>query len=113
MRFGISLISWMLPKILRIRRAAVVRPDLLFAGASIALVAMSFPALCGNAAKGAPQWIPATAGSCRGALVPLPLSNASDPCAGRALSRRGREKLRAHVTVRRSRLFVGFARYSH
>src|SRR3982750_162147 len=45
MRFGISLISWMLPKILRIRRAAVLRPVLFLAGASIALVAMVFPAL--------------------------------------------------------------------
>src|SRR5207237_231908 len=47
MRFGISLISWMLPKILRIRRAAAVWPLFFLAGASIALVAMIFPALCG------------------------------------------------------------------
>jgi hypothetical protein len=40
MRFGISLISWILPKILRIRRAAVVRLVFFRAGASIALVAM-------------------------------------------------------------------------
>jgi hypothetical protein len=38
----------MLPKILRIRRAAKLGP-FFAAGASIALLAMMFPALCGNA----------------------------------------------------------------
>src|SRR6185369_5023423 len=45
MRFGISLISWIFPKIFRIRRAAM-RPFLEVAGASLALVAICFPALC-------------------------------------------------------------------
>ena len=34
------------------------------------------------------------------------LPNAFDPCADRVLSRGGQEKLRAHVTVRRSRYLV-------
>src|SRR4051812_45150109 len=45
MRFGISEISWMLPKILRIRRELVLSPLVVLRGASIALVAMCFPAL--------------------------------------------------------------------
>ena len=36
----------------------------------------------------------------------LLLPNAFDPCAVRVLSRGGQEKLRTHVTVRRSRNFV-------
>ena len=36
----------------------------------------------------------------------LLLPNAFDPCADRALSRGGQEKLRTHVTVRRSRYLV-------
>src|SRR5437868_12236608 len=51
MRFGISEISWMLPKILRMRRELVLRPLVVFRGASIALVAMCFPALRGDAQK--------------------------------------------------------------
>src|SRR6185295_8176758 len=73
MRFGISEISWMLPKILRIRRAEAVWVCRL-AGASIALVAMMFPALRGNAPVAPRNWFPAAAGMCRGALPPgLPL----------------------------------------
>src|SRR5918997_1770845 len=49
MRFGISEISWMLPKILRIRRCLDFAPLEVFFGASIALVAMCFPALGGDA----------------------------------------------------------------
>src|SRR5215203_3210858 len=44
MRFGISLISWMLPKILRMRRE-MVGLAFLRAEKSIDLVAMVFPAL--------------------------------------------------------------------
>src|SRR3954462_15287121 len=51
MRLGISLISWMLPKILRIRRELVLSPLVVLRGASIALVAMCFPALGGDARK--------------------------------------------------------------
>jgi len=39
----------------------------------------------------------------------VPLSNAFGPCAVRTLSRRGREKPRAHVTVRRSRYLLDLA----
>ena len=42
----------------------------------------------------------------------LLLPNAFDPCADRALSRGGQEKLRTHVTVRRSRQFVDTGRYN-
>src|SRR6478672_5919891 len=73
MRFGISEISWMLPKILRIRRWLTLFA-LLCRGASIALVAMCFPALCGARADRAPRdGSPAYAGSCleRGPVVPL------------------------------------------
>src|SRR3954471_5164873 len=49
MRFGISEISWMLPKIFRIRRELVLSPLVVLRGASIALVAMCFPALGGRA----------------------------------------------------------------
>src|SRR3982750_4465215 len=49
MRFGISEISWMLPKILRMRRELVLSPLVVLRGASIALVAMCFPALGGRA----------------------------------------------------------------
>src|SRR4051794_24823690 len=122
MRFGISEISWMLPKILRIRRAAVFRPFLVLAGASIALVAILFPALCRSAGyPGAPRVFPGERRGpvgfrhvpeyCVGALIPLPSPMRSARAPVRTLSRRGREKLRAHVTVRRSRLFVGFGRY--
>src|SRR6476661_8608750 len=110
MRFGISEISWMLPKILRIRRCFVLAPPEVLRGASIALVAMCFPAL-GGAHESAPRE------SCRypGCFVercPATLSNAFGPCAVRTLSRRGREKPRAHETVRRSRLFLGWSRYN-
>src|SRR5690349_4043332 len=51
MRFGISEISWMFPKILRMRRELVLSPLVVLRGASIALVAMCFPALRGDARK--------------------------------------------------------------
>ena len=44
--------------------------------------------------------------------VPLPSPMLATRAPVRALSRRGREKPRAHVTVRRSRLFLDEARYS-
>src|SRR4249919_2014353 len=107
MRFGISEISWMLPKILRIRRELVLSPLVVLRRASIALVAICFPALRGtHASARSANCCPAWAGTCHGALVPLLLPNAYDPCAVRTLSRGGREKPRAHVTVRRSRLCV-------
>src|SRR3954470_8942558 len=51
MRFGISEISWMFPKILRMRRELVLSPLVVLRGASISLVAMCFPALRGDARK--------------------------------------------------------------
>src|SRR5215212_753358 len=51
MRLGISEISWILPKILRIRRELVLSPLVDLRGASIALVAMCFPALREDARK--------------------------------------------------------------
>src|SRR6476661_5408446 len=51
MRLGISLISWMFPKILRMRRELVFSPLVVLRGASIALVAMCFPALCDGAQR--------------------------------------------------------------
>src|SRR5258708_15698205 len=51
MRFGISEISWILPKILRMRRCLVVFPLEVLRGASIALVAICFPALCEDAQR--------------------------------------------------------------
>src|SRR4051794_30805692 len=48
----------MLPKILRIRRELVFSPLVVLRGASIALVAMCFPALCGGA-HGDPASLPA------------------------------------------------------
>src|SRR5690349_249904 len=62
MRFGMSLISWMFPKILRIRRCFVLAPPVVLRGASIALVAMCFPALCGTRAVAPRDCSPALAG---------------------------------------------------
>src|SRR6478672_10282949 len=110
MRFGISEISWMLPKILRIRRELVFRPLVVLRGASIALVAICFPALCESARSGAPR--NCFPGMLPGSLLercPATLSNSCGPCAVRTLSRRGREKPRAHVTVRRSRYLLDLA----
>src|SRR3569623_3783763 len=81
MRFGISEISWMLPKILRIRRWLVRVPLELFRGAASALVAMCFPALRGTAEGRSRLSSPAEAGQKCGALVPVTLSNACGPCA--------------------------------
>src|SRR5690349_18502146 len=73
MRFGISEISWTLPKILRIRRELVVSPLVVLRVASIALVAIVFPALRENAGApppivprrrpGSSNWAPAFAGA--------------------------------------------------
>src|SRR5881392_3213731 len=101
MRFGISLISWMFPKILRIRRELVFSPLVVLRVESIALVAMCFPALCEDARKRPRQFARYRAVYVERCPVP---SNAYGPCAVRTLSRRGREKPRAHDTVRRSRL---------
>src|SRR6185295_8294129 len=60
-----------------------------------------------------PQVFSGVGRNCDWSADPAALSNADGPCAVRTLSRRGREKPRTHETVRRSRLFVGFARYSH
>src|SRR5688500_11633388 len=95
MRFGIWLISWILPKILRIRRVAGVRA-LVLAGVSIALVAMCHPALTGER-KGSPRVVQIW----RGSRLPLPYVRAV--ARYRPVSRQGQEKPRAHVTVRRSR----------
>src|SRR6476469_11273845 len=91
----------MCPKILRMRRCLVRAWSDFLRGASIALVAICFPALCGTR-RSAPANLPAETG---GYLErrPATLSNAFGPCAVRTLSRRGREKPRAHETVRRSR----------
>src|SRR5574338_1731470 len=81
MRFGISEISWMLPKILRIRRCFVLAPLEVFRGASIALVAMCFPALCGTRQEAPPLIL---SGNPVGHVVercPATLSNAFGPCA--------------------------------
>src|ERR1043165_9761478 len=105
MRFGISEISWMFPKILRMRRCFVLAPEEVLRGASIALVAMCFPALCEDAWEAPPLGSPARAEHFV-ERYPATLSNAYGPCAVRTLSRRGREKPRAHVTVRRSRYLL-------
>src|SRR3954454_5374282 len=71
MRFGISEISWMLPKILRMRRELVLRPLVVLRGAVIALLAMCFPALCGRARKRPTE--PAGVPAMCGALARYPL----------------------------------------
>jgi hypothetical protein len=82
MRFGISEISWMFPKILRIRRELVFSPLVVFRGASIALVAMCFPALSRRRMGRAPALsFPALPGEFVERL-PATLSNAFGPCAG-------------------------------
>src|SRR5690349_21181431 len=127
MRFGISEISWMLPKILRMRRGLDFAPLEVLWGASIALVAMCFPApVRERTPASAPLVYPCerrdpVLGTCVDLLVDcvsagaqlswsassrLLLPNACGPCAVRTLSRGGQEKPRAHVTVRRSRYFV-------
>src|SRR5438270_1549099 len=73
MRFGISEISWMLPKILRIRRELVLSPLVVLRGASIALVAMCFPALSRRRAEAPPLVCPASAELYCGALPRYPL----------------------------------------
>src|SRR5688572_20506806 len=95
MRFGISLISWILPKILRIRRELVLSPLVVGRGASIALVAMCFPALRTRECTRVPSGV--------GRFSPRGPFHSFDPLRGRIVARKGQEKLRAHVTVRRSR----------
>src|SRR5215207_10185912 len=95
MRFGIWLISWILPKILRIRRKAAGRLFFL-AGTSIALVAMCHPAL-GASERDRRPWFYVW----RGSRFPLPYVRPD--ALPRSVSRQGQEKPRAHVTVRRSR----------
>src|SRR5262245_40369974 len=102
----------MLPKILRMRRELVLSPLVVFRGASIALVAMCFPALRGDALVPPRNCFPAVAGTWSGAPAPRPspmrvVRAPFGPCPGEDGKSPG-----AHVTVRRSRLFVGFARYS-
>src|SRR6478609_8283659 len=80
MRFGISEISWMLPKILRIRRCLVLAPPEVLRGASIALVAICFPALCGAREKGGPRLYCRLTGD-DVERCPATLSNAFGPCA--------------------------------
>src|SRR6476469_1772424 len=82
MRFGISEISWMFPKILRMRRELVFSPLVVLRGASIALVAMCFPALRGARLKGALRLCSRRLAA--GPVVercPATLPNAFGPCA--------------------------------
>src|SRR5918993_2122752 len=95
----------MLPKILRIRREAA-EPPFLRARASIALVAMIFPALLFTGEGRCPVDPGRRRETCVERASRLLLPNAFGSCAVRALSRGGQEKLRTHVTVRRSRHFV-------
>src|SRR6478672_8408457 len=100
MRFGISEISWMLPKILRIRRELVLSPLVVLRGASIALVAMCFPALCGKREMArAPPLVHRLVAGHVVERCPATLSNACGPCAnsdpvpertGKALGARNR-----------------------
>src|SRR5439155_8764967 len=80
MRFGISEISWMFPKILRIRRELVLSPLVVLRGVSIALVAMCFPALC-EARVCAPREVPRRLPGDVVERCPATLSNACGPCA--------------------------------
>ena len=96
----------MLPKILRIRREDAEPRLVLRARASIALVAMIFPALSGHRRKLVPSGFRPSPETVVERSSRWLLPNAFDPCAVRVLSRGGQEKLRTHVTVRRSRYFV-------
>src|SRR5688572_15974897 len=115
MRFGISEISWTLPKILRMRRELVLSPLVVLRGASIALVAIVFPALEPKLTQrsGSPTRFFGVGRSELGALPPVfPLQCVwpvrwFGPCPGEDGKGSG-----AHVTVRRSRLFVGLSRYN-
>src|SRR6476646_4783612 len=100
----------MLPKILRIRRELVLSPLVVFRGASIALVAMCFPALCGRA-ETLPLSFPAGCRFVRGALPRYPLQcvrsvRRSDPVPERTGKAPGARHRAAE------RLFVGFGRYN-
>src|SRR3954451_17902013 len=81
MRFGISEISWMFPKIFRIRRELVLSQLVVLRGASIALVAMCFPALREGARKGAPLMFSRPRPEPVVERCPATLSNAFGPCA--------------------------------
>src|SRR5688500_20296687 len=100
MRFGISEISWMFPKILRIRREDAEPRLVLRARASIALVAMIFPALAVHRQKPVPSGFRPSPETVVERSSRLLLPHAFDPCAVGALSRGGQEKLRTHVAVR-------------
>src|SRR6478672_2692785 len=100
MRFGISEISWMLPKILRIRRELVFSPLVVLRGASIALVAMCFPALCEAHANERPAESAGVPPAMLWSAAPLPSPMRSVRAPTRTLSRRGREKPRTHAMVR-------------
>src|SRR4030095_4925371 len=113
MRFGISLISWMLPKILRIRRWLVFVPVEVLRGASIALVAMIVPALLGTGdVSPGPDGVRLTPEHDVGARFPLPPPQCvrpvrrSGPVPGRAGKAPGARHRAAEP------LFVGLRRYS-
>src|SRR5947209_19712156 len=83
MRFGISEISWMFPKILRMRRELVLSPLVVLRGASIALVAMCFPALSRRRRwTRAPLLVHRLVAGHVVERCPATLSNAFGPCAG-------------------------------
>src|SRR5688572_1782494 len=84
MRFGISEISWTLPKILRMRRELVLSPLVVLRGASIALVAIVFPALEPKLTQrsGSPTRFFGVGRSELGALPPVIPLHACGPCAG-------------------------------
>src|SRR6185369_3987044 len=112
MRFGISEISWMFPKILRMRRCLFFAPTEVFRGASIALVAMCFPALRGDALVAPRNCFPASAGFVWSAVPGSPLQcvrsvRRSDPVPERTGKAPGARHRAAEP------LFVGFGRYSH
>src|SRR3954470_19081598 len=81
MRFGISEISWIFPKILRMRRCFVFSPPEVLRGASIALVAICFPALCGSAGIPALRLVRRLVAGHVLERCPATLSNAFGPCA--------------------------------
>src|SRR6476661_793127 len=95
----------MLPKILRIRRWLILPVEVL-RGLSIALVAMCFPALREARTNAPPLEFPGVSRRMCGALSRSPSPMRAVRALIRTLSRRGREKPRAHESVRRSRLFV-------
>jgi len=110
MRLGISEISWTLPKILRMRRELVLSPLVVFRGASIALVAIVFPALELKLTQGKREPSSVLRPGPELSLERYPRSSSPirlvralfGPCPGEDGKSPG-----THETVRRSRLFVG------